>query len=163
MVRKGIAAVCICLIAASVLILGHTYAARQERVQEIASEVNGSLTELAGTLDRMVRAYDRQKPEDFEAQYWKMAYQKGRMSIYCRQLQSESELDAKYPQAFSFLIELSGPEFAPKSAQACYDAETVEQLNQKSAFLHSVIHEGEEALPLEQTMQNLEKALEEQQ
>ena len=92
-----------------------------------------------------------------------MAHQKGRMSIYCRQLQSESELDAKYPQAFSFLIELSGPEFAPKSAQACYDAETVEQLNQKSAFLHSVIHEGEEALPLEQTMQNLEKALEEQQ
>lgn len=163
MTRKIMMAVCSCLLVVSLAVLVHAGTVKQERVQEVASEVNGSLTELAGTFDRMVRAYDRQKPEDFEAQYWEMVYQKGRMSIYCRQLQSESDLDTKYPQAFSFLMELSGPETAPKSPQAYYNADGVEQIDLESGFLHGVIHEGEEAVPLEKTLQNLEKKLAEQQ
>lgn len=157
--RKIIRVICICLVLVSLMTLACVYISRQNFVQEIASEVNGGLTELTGTLDDMVRAYDKQDFESFEGLYWELIYQKGRMNGYCYELQSASDLDEKYPEAFSFLMELSGLETDPEFPQACYNTHSVERMNLGSSFLHDVIHKGRETLPLEKTLRNLEAKL----
>ena len=160
-VRNSLAAFCGCLLLAN-FAAWHAYRAlSQEHVRNAAMEVNASIPVLAQALDGMVRAYDRQQPEVFEAQYWTFIYEKGRMNSWCGLLQSESELDAAYPNAFWFLMTLSAPETEPVFPTQCYNAETVEQINRASGFLHGMEHDSKkETIPLEKTMQKLEAALE---
>ena len=157
--RKIIWVICICLVLVSLMTLTCVYISRQNSVQEIASEVNGGLAELTGTLDDMVRAYDKQDFESFQALYWELIYQKGRINGYCYELQNSSDFEAEYPKAFSFLMELSALETDFEFPRACYNTDSVERINLGSSFLHDVIHEGEETLPLEKTLRNLEAKL----
>ena len=56
-------------------------------------------------------------------------------------------------------MELSALETDFEFPQACYNTDSVERINLGSSFLHDVIHEGEETLPLEKTLRNLEAKL----